>query len=94
MAAADLRYRDGLLGPLRGKQTVTIGSEDFKRPQGFIVQVSLPASGGQLAYVTMDDDELSETLDQGEFPNVCGIAVAVHTIRGSSTVTEVVIGKP
>lgn len=78
------------VGPLRGRKTVTIGSEDVEFDAGVIVQA---ATAGDLVYHPLyGGSDITETVAVGDFPNVAGIPVLVSAIRGSSTVTEVVIG--
>ena len=84
----------GPLGPLRDKVTVTIGSADVEFPDGVIVQINLPAAAGTLVYRTLEgeDDQTEAGLAQGDSINVAGVPVVIKTIKGSSTVTSVVVG--
>ena len=96
MGIPDLSKLDSPLGPLRNKLFVTIGSTDYEPGFGFTCHVVAPASGGSLTYRCLDGDaDLTETgLAAGDFPNVAGVAVAVRIVRGSSTVTQIAVGRP
>ncbi len=94
MAIVNLRSRGG---PLRTKRAVTIASVDIEIPSGSLVEVVTPASGANLTYRPLEntdaDGDVTEQLDAGRFPAVCGVPIAVRTIRGASTVTQVYIGE-
>ena len=90
MAAPDLNHFDSPLGPLRDKRTVTIAATDIEFPSGVIVQA---ATAGDLAYRTLVGTlDATETLAIGDSINVAGIPVVLRVIRGTSTVTSVVVG--
>ena len=92
MPIPDIRNRDLPVGPPRDKQVITIGTDDFELEFGFICQVN---SGGDIDYRTLEgESDLSETgLSSGDIINVCGIPVLLRAIRGTSTVTSVIIGR-
>ena len=92
MPIPDIRNRDLPVGPPRDKQVITIGTADFELEFGFICQVN---SAGDIDYRTLEgESDLSETgLSSGDIINVCGIPVLLRAIRGTSTVTSVIIGR-
>ena len=92
MPIPDIRNRDLPVGPPRDKLVITIGSADYELPQGFICQVN---SAGDIDYRTLEgESDLSETgLSSGDIINVCGIPVLLRVIRGTSTITSVIIGR-
>ena len=77
----------------RGKRTVTVAADDITFDPPVTVQA---ASTGNLTYVDSAGNEQTESgLSAGD--NIVGPGsglVYVRTIRGSSTVTSVVIGIP
>ena len=91
MAAPDLNHFDSPLGPLRDKRTVTVGADDLEFPSGVIVQV---ATAGNLTYRTLvgTADQTESGLAIGDTINVASIPVVIRAIRGTSTVTSVVVG--
>ena len=91
MPPPDLRKRDSPLGPLRDKRVVAIGTVDYELDTGFICQV---ATVGDLTYRTLDGSaDLTETgLAVGAVISAAGIPVVLRAVRGSSTVTSIVIG--
>ena len=93
MPQPNINNLDSPVGPLRDRYIQTIGVDDVEFPTGVICQVAAPATGGVLEYQTLvGTADQTETLAEGEFPNVNGVAVLLKLIRGSSTVTSVVIG--
>ena len=93
MAAPDIRNFDIPVGPLRDRIVMSVGNDDIEIPDGFICQVAAPVAAGILTYQTVAGSaDQSETLAAGSFPNSCGIPVMLKVIRGTSTVTSVVIG--
>ena len=91
MPSPDLRKRDSPLGPLRDKLVVAIATDDYELDTGFICQV---ATVGDLTYRTLDGSaDLTETgLAVGAVISAAGIPVVLRAVRGSSTVTSIVIG--
>ena len=91
MARPDLTLLDDPLGPLRDKRIITIGTDDFELDRGFICQAG---TTGDLTYRTLDGEaDLTETIaTAGDSINVAGIPVVLRAVRGSSTVTSIVIG--
>ena len=88
----DLRSKDLPLGPLRDKRLLTVGSADIDLGGGAIVQV---VTAGNLTYVTLEGEsqQTESSLSAGDFVNVAGVPVVLREIKGTSTVTEVIIGK-
>ena len=78
-------------GPLRDKITVTIGTEDYELPGGFIC---VAGSTGSLVYRTLigSADQTETIAAAGDSINVAGIPVVLVAVRGASTVTSIVIG--
>ena len=79
-------------GPYRDKRTVTIGTEDFVREAGFTCQV---ATDGNITYRTLggDEDEDETGLSAGDTITGPGsVPVVLSAVRGTSTVTSIVIG--
>ena len=91
MPAPDLNHLDDPLGPPRDKRIIAIGTEDFVLDTGFICQV---ATVGNLTYRTLTGaaDQTEASLAVGDVIAVCGIPVVLRAVRGSSTVTSIVIG--
>ena len=91
MAAPDLNHFDSPLGPLRDKRTITVAAADLEFPSGVIVQV---ATAGNLTYRTLVGvaDQTETGLAANAVISVGNIPVIIRTIKGSSTVTSVVIG--
>ena len=94
MPPPDLSRRDNPLGPLRDKFAQAIGAQDYTRETGFICQIAAPASAGTLVYRTLEgtEDQTETGLSAGDTINVGGIPVALRVVRGSSTVTSIVVG--
>lgn len=91
MAAPDIRNLDQPVGPLRDKFSVTIGTDDYSDPSGFICQVG---TAGNITYRTLEGtaDQTETGLSAGDTINVGGIPVLLSAVRGSSTVTSIVVG--
>ena len=80
----------GPVGPLKSKLVVAVGNDDLSYPSGIIVQV---ATAGDITYRPLDSNEdLTETVARGDTIGVGGIPVLIKIIRGSSTITSVVLG--
>lgn len=80
------------IGPYRDKRIVAIGADDYVHEAGFTCQV---AAAGSLTYRTLHGtQDLTEAgLSVGDtISGPGGIPVLLKAIRGSSTVTSVVIG--
>lgn len=92
MPRPDLRNLDLPLGPYRDKRTVTIAADDFELPAGFTCQVG---SAGNITYRTLEgsEDQTETGLAIGDsIVGPGGIPVVLRAVRGSSTVTSIVIG--
>lgn len=90
----NLETQKGPMGPLRDKYTVTIGTDDFVLDSGFICQIAAPASSGSITYRTLkgSTDQTEGSLSAGDTINVADVPVVLRAIRGSSTVTSVIVG--
>ena len=91
MAKPNLSRLDEPFGPLRDKFSETIGTDDYDNPAGFICQLG---SGGDITYRTLEGtiDQTESGLSEGDVINVAGIPVVLISVRGSSTVTSIVVG--
>lgn len=91
MAEPDLRRLDSPLGPLRDKFSVTIATDDYEREEGFICQVG---TAGDLTYRTLhgEQDQTETGLAAGASINVANVPVVLRAVRGTSTVTSIVVG--
>ena len=63
MPTPDLSTHGSTLPVLRSKRIVDISTEDYINERGFIAVVQ---ADGDLHYVTLEDDELTETLSAGD----------------------------
>ena len=91
MPAPNLRILDSPLGPLRDKFTITIGTDDYELPDGFLCQV---AAAGDLIYRTLEGlADQTETLAIGDVVSVGNVPVVLVAVRGTSTVTSIVVGR-
>ena len=93
MPIPNISKRDLPVGPYRDKRTVAIGSDDFTLEFGFTCQV---ASTGNLTYRTLEGeaDQTESSLAVGDtITGPGGIPVLLRAVRGSSTVTSIVIGR-
>lgn len=91
----DLRYQDGVIGPVVEEFLVTIGSDDYSLPGGFLAEVTTPATGGTCNYRTLfgSADQQRTGLDAGDqIGGVAGIPALLSVIRGTSTVTQIRVG--
>ena len=91
IAYPNARYYQGPFGPLRDKISVTIGTDDYEPGFDFIITAG---DAGDLTYVTLGGTEATETVAAGDTINVGNVPVLCSIIRGSSTVTSVVVGRP
>lgn len=92
MTARDYTDFAGPIGPYRDKRAVAIGTEDFELESGFTCQVS---TAGSLTYRTLtgEADQTENGLAVGDtITGPGGVPVVLRTVRGSSTVTGIVIG--
>lgn len=92
MLAPDLSIRETPFGFCRNKHTVMIGASDFDHATGFTCQV---AAAGDLTYRALEgEQDVTETgLSAADVITGPGdIPVVLKSIRGTSTVTSVVIG--
>ena len=82
------------VGPVRDKQEITIGSDDFTHKQGFVCEISETSGTNALIYRTMDGttDQTETGLSVGDIIAVAGIPVLIKTVRSTSTVTKVMVG--
>ena len=79
-------------GPYRDKRTVTIGTDDFEVHGGFTCQAG---SAGNITYRTLfgSEDQTETGLSAGDsIVGPGGVPVLLSAVRGSSTVTSIVIG--
>lgn len=84
----------GPLGPYRDKRVVAIAADDFELESGFTCQVS---SAGDITYRTLFGDvDLTENgLAAGDtIVGPGGVPVMIRVVRGSSSITGIVIGIP
>ena len=87
----DLRQFSTPIGPLRDKRAVTIGTDDFELPSGFICQVG---SVGDITYRALfgENDQTETGLTAGTVIGIENHPVLLSVVRGSSTVTSIIIG--
>lgn len=92
MSKTNTNLWSGPLGPLRDKRVITVGSDDVLFPLGAIVQAG---TTGDLVYITLEGSvELTETIATvGDFIGVAGIPVLIKEVKGTSTVTSIVVGE-
>ena len=86
------RPRDQAVGPYRDKRTIPIASDDFVRGAGFTCQAG---SAGSITYRTVagETDQTESGLSAGDtIVGPGGIPVLLEAVRGSSTVTSIVVG--
>ena len=83
----------GVIGPLRDKFTVTIGSDDYTIERGFLC---VAATTGTIRYRTVlgAADQTETITTAGTAVAVAGVPVVVQTVRGTSTITSIVVGIP
>ena len=88
------RTIDTPVGPLRDKYKYvqSVGANDVEIPGGFICQV---ATVGNITYRTLGGiaDQTESGLSVGDTINVGGHAVLLQVVRGSSTVTSIIVGR-
>ena len=93
MPTPDLSTHGSTLPVLRSKLIIDISTEDYINERGFIAVVQ---ADGDLHYVTLEDDELTETLSAGDTVNVAQVPVALKRVRsvanGNSTVNSIQVG--
>lgn len=86
------RERNETPGPLGDKLTVTIGTDDYEPGWPFVCQAG---TDGDLTYRTVDGaTDQTETLTAGDSIQVAGLPVALRAVRGTSTITSIVVGVP
>ena len=92
MPIPDIRNRDLPVGPLRDRLVITIGTDDYVLEQGFICQVN---TAGNITYRTIEgeSDQAQTGLSAGDIINVAGIPVLLSAVRGTSTVTSIIVGR-
>lgn len=91
-ASRDYSDYAGPVGPYRDKKSVAIGADDFELETGFTCQVS---TAGSITYRTLfgDADQTEAGLQAGaSIVGPGGVPVLLKAVRGSSTVTGIVIG--
>ena len=90
--APDISLLDIPVGPLRDRLVETIGTDDYELESGFICQVN---SAGSLTYRTLAgiSDLTQSGLVIGDIINVANIPVLLRVVRGSSTVTSIIVGR-
>ena len=82
-----------VLGPLRDKRVVAIGADDYVNARGF---VCVAGTTGSLVYRTLWGiaDQTETIAAAGDGITVGGVPVILTAVRGSSTVTSIVVGIP
>ena len=97
MPIPDIRNKDLPVGPLRIKEVITMGTDDYALANGFICQV---VGTGDIQYRCIEaESDLTENI--GTTGTVIGIAnhpVLLGIVRGHSggtdtTITQLVIGR-
>ena len=88
----DISRIDTPVGPLRDKFTETIAADDYVLPQGFLCQVG---SAGNITYRTIsgDVDQTEDGLTAGDIIGVGNHPVLLRAVRGSSTITSIIVGR-
>ena len=88
---ADL-YGTRPIGPLRDRIVVDIGSEDYEPGGGFVCQA---AAAGDLDFRTWagQADQSVAGMSVGDAVEVAGVPVLLSAVRGTSTVTRIVVGR-
>ena len=85
------RLSSSPVGPFRGK---VLGYALLSTDVDFDPPVTLEATAaGTVKYRTVDNDENTETLADGDVISVCGVAVLIDRIYGSSTLATADLGK-
>lgn len=82
----------GPIGPYRDKRVVAIGDDDFVLDTGFTCQA---ATAGDLTYRTLIGEADQEETNLAVGDTITGpsdIPVVLKAVRGSSSVTSIVIG--
>ena len=94
MSRVQAHLLDSPVGPLRDKKLVNIGTDDYVDKQGFICQIAASAGTKTLDYRTLggSEDQSEAGLDPGAVISVGTTPVLLRAIRGTSTVTQVVVG--
>ena len=91
MGTPNLSKLDSPLGPLRDKFTETIGAADYELESGFICQA---ATAGSLIYRTLEGSaDQTETVAVGAVIGVGNVPVVLRAVRGTSSVTSIVVGR-
>ena len=90
--APDISLLDTPVGPLRDKYSVTVGTDDIEIPQGFICQVG---TAGDITYRTLAGsvDQVETALTAGTTIGIGNHPVLLRIVRGSSTVTSIIVGR-
>lgn len=95
MPIPDISKRDVPVGPLRDMFQQTIGSDDYELPQGFICQVASNVASQDLVVRTLegDADITFNDIAQGTVVGISTHPVLLRAVRGSSTVTSIMVGR-
>ena len=93
--APDISLIDSPVGPLRDKYLVIIGAADFELPTGFICQIASTVASQDITYRTLagTSDQVENDVAQGSIISVGVHPVLLSAVRGSSTVTEIIVGR-
>ena len=88
MAIADQRSYEGALGPVQAARVVSLDTEAFEDPRGFVFQ---SAADGDYAYLPVGAPvDLRQTLMAGEHPTVAGVAILCTAVRQGAGLSIVV----
>ena len=97
MPIPDIRNRDLPVGPLRVKEIITLGANDYDQPRGFICQV---VGTGDIQYRCVESgSDLTENIaTTGAIIGVGNHPVLLGLVRGHSngtdtSITGLVIGR-
>ena len=97
MPLPDIRNRDLPVGPLRIKEVITLGNDDYELLQGFICQV---VGTGDITYRCVEDesDQTENIATSGTIIGVGNHPVLLGIVRGhaggtDTTITALVIGR-
>ena len=96
MPIPDIRNRDLPVGPLRVKEIITLGNDDYEVPQGFICRIG---EAGAVQYRCIESSsDLTETVVAGTIIGVGNHPVLLSVVRGhsggtDSTITTLIVGR-
>lgn len=92
----DISRLDNPVGPLRDVEEVTIGSDDYEQDFGFICQITSAVASQDITVRTLEgeNDIIFNDVTQGTVLGMSTHPVLLRAIRGTSTVTTVLVGRP